>query len=449
MATPDVLVDADLALWSNDHYFVVTDEEIWRTTDLTSVGAATWEKVYDGTTFPDGDNLVFLRIKCAQITEGLVFALAYAESDTPDKYNCFCFRSSNYGMTWSWSLVREDAATGRDYKITTRSGYFYWASPTASVYAQLRHPRQDHAGDGGYNPWAFGYHWTGVNSKFGWGHNSISTSINNFNSSGGAAGSLWAGANQLLSGGDQTIAEGWLDDYFGSGNWANGIPFAGVANWMPKVSSRVNYRLGSDPSVSGNPMTLFLTQYGVWNKAWVDAPPAFDIAPLNQDWLYIGFQDKVYQSVDSGIEWEEWLNEGAYDLAVHTMLAGVIAYWNPTGSLKLAEAGVAVATLKTETHPAKIPYRVIYDPLNGVKMWAMVSDAPDRYDLQKREVGSWATQVANIQGARGLVAYVGGELLYMERDKIWYSSNYGGGWNDKSGGWTTIEDPIRAHLMRA
>lgn len=443
MTAPAAIIDQDLSPWGDNYLYVIESDAIWRTLDLATAGAATWEKVYDAASFEDADGLTFLRIKCAPTQEGIIYALAYAESEAAGKADCYVFRSSSFGVTWTYALVREEAADYKDYTVTVRALHYEGPALGGTQTITLTHARAGDDVAGTYNPYAMAFYYTATNSKFGWGYAAATaTTIHNFSSAGKAASQVNGARNALMGAAELAIAQAWLDEYFGA--WTS---IGGVANFMPKDAARVLAKFTSDPNDNAQPQIVDMISYVFWNVPSLDAPRAFDVAYMNNNWLYVGFDDAIYQSTDGGFTWAEWLGtDGADDIAVYPNLPGILLFWTPSGDLKLAMNGAENSTLISGATPARVPYRIAIDPPGAVRVWVLEGTAPDLFDLKKRESGSWSTQVSDVFSGRGLIVYAGGMLMYMDGSRIWYSSNYGAGWAQKEGAWSVV-NPVRVQLL--
>ena len=172
-------------------------------------------------------------------------------------------------------------------------------------------------------------------------------------------------------------------------------------------------------------------------------PNALDVSRTNNNYVYVGTENKVWKSTDGGITWAQSLDHGSFDLAVDPQLAGVYYHWSTTGNLELVVADtVSGSALDTET-PANIPLRVARD-LNSGRLWTLDSQTT----LRMRNLGSWSDLDTGLSGSRGLHAYLGGKLIYLDAATILYSADYGATQADKTGGWSGFGSPINAHLMR-
>ena len=460
MTTPSELVDVDLSPWSNDHYYAVERASIWRTTDLTESGAATWEEVFSESDFDGGDNLQFLRIKCANKITGLVFALGYCENPDDSAYaDCYCFRSSNHGLSWTYHLVREQFATMKDYTVSLRRKKH--TKPPGQTYPADTYIANIKRFDGTetYNPWAAAYTYWANQGGSGptWWHGTIgwksaaspaNTNIPDTISSSSGTQTPVGAINSLLSAPQEVEADGWLDEYFGTWQLHASSPTP-----MTKNSNRVNmgFQFGGEgygyPGHSqSEEMIWWVTGYAFFKYPSVTASAAFDIAPSNNDWLYIGMLDKIYQSEDSGFTWEEWASIGAHDLAVFRLAAGALYIWDTSGNLKIVVDGTTIATILSAT-AINLHGRIALDPPAGVYLWVLEYDGSDLFDLKRRYTGSWVEQESDIRYGRGLEVREGGKILYLSEEQIRYSSNYGTSFANKKGGWSGFRWPLKAQLM--
>ena len=174
-----------------------------------------------------------------------------------------------------------------------------------------------------------------------------------------------------------------------------------------------------------------------------------DVSRTNANTLYVGCEDRIYKSLDGGFTWTAMPSylvggtptwDGATDICIDPLLGGVIYYWCTDGKVKCAIASDTPIDLLTATRQDN-PLTIGRD-INSGKLWAITPT-----NLQMRDMGSWATQVASVMGGRGLRAYLGGKVVYLDATKINYSANYGSSYADKTGDWSGFSDPKTIHLL--
>jgi hypothetical protein len=170
---------------------------------------------------------------------------------------------------------------------------------------------------------------------------------------------------------------------------------------------------------------------------------AMDVARSNNGYIYVGTPNKVWKSTDGGFTWTESLDDhGSNDLVIDPQLAGVYYHWSDAGNLELVVADVVSGSaLDTEAATAT-PLRLARD-LNSGRLWALKSGTT----LRLRNAGVWSDLDTGLAGARGLHAYLGGKLIYLDGGAILYSDDYGATQTDKTGDWSGFGSPVNAHLM--
>lgn len=440
MTSPAAPIDADLSPYSNDVYFVLEDAAIWKTSNLTDAGAATWEKVWDSETDFEGAEFGgLLRIKCA-LSEGLIYAIGWG--DDGEGYKPFCLRSVNEGMTWHQAWIDEEI-TARDYTVTYRKDRVSWSSGQADFFTSNFEHQRIGDDENTYNPWAAAMRgiWSCPAAVY-MGLAGTTDTIIDFSGSDSDHSSVKGSGNFLL-GSSGAAGAAYLNDYFGVGGWSQ---IAGLNINMPKASNRKYFRFhidiqSYDPQPAGS---IDIETWVFWNKPSPIMPKAFDVARSNPNWLYLGLIDKILKSEDGGFNWTTLSeSEGAYDICVDPQAAGVIYYWDTEGYLKLRVAGVIQDTMLSGN--ALDQHGRIARDLNSGKLW--VIDASGT--LKMRENGSWTDQQTGLSNGRALKAYLGGKLVCLDSSDIYLSTNYGTSWSAKKGGWSEYSIGATAHLLEA
>jgi hypothetical protein len=178
-------------------------------------------------------------------------------------------------------------------------------------------------------------------------------------------------------------------------------------------------------------------------------PSALDYAPTNHSWWYVGLNDKIMASEDGGETWFEfYTSHGAYDVHVDPQIAGALYYWSSDGNLNLlmkqtlGAAGVLTSTgLMTES-ALNVPLRIARDPSSG-----RLLGLPNGTVLEMRNLGTNSDLKTGLSGARGLHAYPGQKIIFLDNANIWISDNLQAATptiTAKKGGWSEYSGPINA-----
>ena len=447
MTSPTAPIDGDLSPQSNDVYYVIETGAIWKTANLTDVGAATWVKVWDSATdFETEAGETFselLRIKQAPNTANLVYVIGTGNDGAADKP--FILRSANAGTTWVLTWIEEelDFGAGGLTLGTITDG----ASPPPTFVM---------SGGGGDIYYAcvfsgatqFQGNWYNVQVIFPEALPAASTLTLEYDVIGDSP------SEQYDADGDNPADFYYItflpaitgtftptdDGYHFSGNIDTSrlpsleqIP----VGWFQDRQARFdNYTAATRAGVITN-ITIDGVVYGGASKA-------FDVAPSNSNWLYLGLVDKILKSEDGGYTWSTLTEDhGAYDICVDPQAAGAIYYWDTDGELRLRVAGIDQGSLLSDL-AFNQHGRLARDPSSG-RLWAITLTG----EIKMRNLGTWSTQNTDMVGAKSIRAYTGGKLIYAENSDIYYSDDYGVTWTAKVGGWAAYDAPQAIHLMKA
>jgi len=472
MTAPSAPIDADLSPYSNDVYYVLEDDGIWKTENLTTAGAATWEQVWSSSDFSGSEFGSLMRVRCAPGQDGLVYAIGWGyDSGTP---KVFCLKSQNAGGTWSqhWVAEIDDPGEGSIELIQTyvgsSSGYgsaisgsviegqitlspsmlcAASADPNAcckqffsalvSLHVKFYPPLPEGGGyyptiefdvsggfpSQGYDSDGDAYPWVG-----GWGIGTV-----------GFRQSTYA---DVYGSPLTTHASGTLDHRYIRDRFAIGWGFGKPARWEEYACGQETPCAGCEGAVTAGGYVDNIVIDGVSYDG--DYPSkGFDVARTNGNWLYVGLQDKIMKSENGGNDWSELTTDhGAHDICVDPQAAGAIYYWDTSGNLRLRVNGVDQGSLLSGS--ALPDFGRIARDLNSGKLWAIDSSG----NLQKRESGAWTVQKSDLVGGRALRAYLGGKVVCADALDIYLSTDYGANWSAKKGGWSGYANPRTVHLMK-
>ena len=465
---PTTIVDTSLPPNQRDIYYVIEDASIWKTTDLTAVGAATWTELYTASTFESVNGVTvghFCRIIAP--TVDLIYVLGYASTD--DIPQPWILISSNGGLSWNAVLIDDDELQGaKDYtvthetleQVTPTDSWPYWS---CSAEEDVEFTR---IGDDGntYNPIAIAVKFTAPVGQYEYVHGHFVDAPSSGNivlpDADGILNhgyiSLWS-QNALLGSGndlmpnDGEYGDDRLDDYFGAGNWTS-LDIEGDDWYTPLDEGRINFRLKACSQMAGLSVTTDLWVF--WDFPSDKAPRGFDVAETNNSWLYVGLTDKIKASEDGGYTWFDFYTDhGANDICVDPQLAGAIYYWATDGNLNLlmkqtlGAAGVLTSEgLMTET-PLAVPLRIARD-VNSGRLLAL----PNGTTLTMHNLGSNTNLKTGLSGARGLHAYLGQKIIFVDSSDIYISDDIQAVTptiTAKKGGWVAYASGINSHRMTA
>lgn len=458
MSAPSAPIDSSLPLGSRDVFYVLESDGVWKTSNLTAVGAATWTEIYTDTLFEAAasvTNSQFMRVVAA--SETLIYVLAIGQ--TGSDYQPWIIVSSNGGTSWNSYLIDSTALTVRPYTVdiatVSWTGHAFPAGDQVAVL-NVTHNRFDAGGD----PWVacYTFTWEDVdwfdvaqytNSEadnmiynIEWGHENPKPEQPT-----GEPDEVALGGE---NGADHLIAHGWINAYFGTTVYpvlGRTIQYYRDAPTRNKIYFEATVR-DSTPNVEG---TIHLTSYVFWNIPSIVMPKAIDVARTNNNWLYVGLTGKIKASEDGGVTWFDFYTTyGANDICVDPLLAGAVYHWSTTGFLNLLvkqggsrRGKLSNTGLISESPASNIPLRIARDPSSG-KLWAL----PNGTKLVMRDLGSASDQQTGLSGATGLHAYIGYKLIFCDNTKIYISDNSGTTITDKTGGWAgTYTSGKNAHRL--
>lgn len=434
MTAPSTPVDASLPLWSNDVYFVVEEDSIWRTLNLSEAGAATWEKVFDASTeYTDGTWNQFIRVLCSSTTNLIyAFGLGQKTDQSGSDYTGYILRSANNGETWTYHEIGEATLTAIGLRYSYSGGVTVKASsntirPARPLsaggtcveedykYADINAP----SGSTAYCTYDLGYQETAtrITARMYFDGNSyVYVSPDNVNWT-----LVWEYHQPHSSAYCQTK----------------------IMNFAIQTFRYVKF-YEVQQLLSGDAIRL---AWFSWNDSRLAAPVGFDVARTNANWIYVGFLDKIVKSEDGGVNWTTLTSaHGANDICVDPQIAGAIYYWSTAapvdGNLNLMVAGeIITIAMDTET-PARIPCRLARS-LNSGKLWTITGGTI----LKMRENAILTSQKTGLVQGRGLHAYLGDKLIFVDEADIYTSENAGTTITAKKGGWSTYGLGIQVHRL--
>lgn len=440
MTAPTAPIDADLGEWDKISYFVLEADAIWRTQDLGG-GSATWTQVYDpATLFEGGTFEAFDRIRCAPGTPSpVVYALGHGVKEDTGDHQPFVLRSENNGLTWSQHWI-DDVVAVREYTVTHCPVQKKTIDGGGAAYFDFVIDRPDD--DNTYSPYAMATRLTPQVIGDGWDE---MTGDGTTVQSGGETTNMWdlRGMGNALDGDVNTAGQGFLDDFFGAGNWTG----TATAHDMVKDAGRTHIKFGI--ASHGTPSNTCQAEAWVfWNIPELLTPKALDVARGNPNCLYVGLRDKIICSTNGGFDWTDYVTaSGAYDICVDPQLGGVIYYWSTAGQLQCAIAGVVQTALLTGETGGEFanPFRIARD-FNSGKLWAVHNT-----ELKLRDLASWSVQKTGLAGACGLRPFYASptKLALLDSTDIYLSLDAGATWAAKKGGWAAYAAPRTIHLLEA
>lgn len=440
MSAPSAIIDSDCVDATASYFFVLETDKIWRTENITQPGVATWEVVWDSSSFI-GTFGGLKRIKFAGIpgrASSVLYALGWGTDELGDN-RPFILRSMSAGgvTLWSQHWVGTEELTTKDYTVTYQStnvlsGYRAWTN------FQQTHTRVGDGVAGTYNPWALAYRYTSPTDESGaWmGYLSATTAISvHANTSALASGVIGGAGNSLLASGG---AAGYalLNDYFGVGGYIG----LGASGWnMPKETARVHipWTVGWADVVG-----IVLESWVFWNAPVPLMPSALGVGINNPAYVYVGLTDKIMASYDWGTTWIVLTSDhGANDICVDPNAAGAIYYWASDGGLCLRVLGALQGVLDTESALDK-PLRIERDI--EASMWVINSGTT----LKRRNGMAWVEQKTGLVTGTGLHSYTKGKLIFVDSSDIYISDDYGATITAKKGAWAFAAG-VNAHRLQA
>jgi hypothetical protein len=423
--SPSAPIDSDLPLGERDIFYVLEDASVWKTENLTEAGVATWTEVYTLTQFASASgasNAHFLRLRAP--TASLIYVLAYG-GDSEDNLKAWIVRSSDGGTSWAvyqveadmgtmsgmWTLLETICWTVETSTITIQSvgeglsftfqagGDIQFPSIQTAAVLQLSEelplgeftleydvigdmPSVDYDEDGDMYPYAQSAGGTSYNNQIF--DDIVVTPI--------SGGVHVSGTFHTDLGGGST--------YLDRTKMAIGYFFGYVGHW----------------SQFGAPDRTFvvqnLTADGVAFEGSIYM--CMDVARTNNNWLYIGLEDRIVASEDGGASWFLFYSvHGALDVCVDPQLAGALYYWSTDGNLNLLIKGATGSLgvlnaegLITEPSPIRLFGRIARDPSTG-RLYGLV----DGTALHVRNLGSNTVLKTAMTRAHGIHVYAGGNKM--------------------------------------
>jgi hypothetical protein len=419
--------DADTMYYNLDYYFAITDTAIYRCSDLRTMTGSTWTKVYDAATEWTGTAGVLKRIRCSPNDAYTAFVLAY---DTTSG-NAYCLRTTDRGDTWTQYLIKEAAATVKEYKVTHASGVT--ANSGGQTVTRQTHTRH---GSDANEPWGIAWRAVGSvgnGSQFTQWEPPTPTQINSFGGSNYTTTTMAVVA--INSSVTSATVEGWFDEYFGGVEGVAWRDWLGTGSGsMPNDAARTKIAVLSSGAVA-----VAIETFAFWKAVDVDAPLAFDVAP-NGIWLYVSFEDEIWKSENSGESWFVLTSDcGAYDLCVHSQASGVIYVFKPNGELVSFVAGTQGDVLLTETPSNRQHLRLAHGKSTGI-LWAVTGGL-----VTKRALGAWTT-TSSVNNGRGIRSF-NGKFVDLVDDTRPLHTNDGVTFSSKLGTGMTYYQPVSMHLL--
>lgn len=438
---PSTPIDSDLTgatLW------VLEEATIWKTDEIGG-GDAVWVESYTVEAYEAANgnsNTKFLRIRANSV---IVYVLAMTQTADQveageDMYWLTCIHTLNGGQTWHENGIVEFAFSQPDYMFAQDPVTPTVSGATATVEMLGPYKFRVHGTTGAGNVWHI-IQFTVEMEGFWEANNPASMRFK-------VTGTFPATAADE----DEFAADWklWWNPVTSRAAVYEGDGIYLLDNLNPGLIQIQQFRLDTGKFGTGYggsfDFTLEITE--VNGVPVASGPPtAFDVAPSNWMWLYTSVADKIYISTDFAWHWKEFFAEhGAHDIRVDPQLAGVIYYASTEGDLNLMVrqadgSGAINATLDMET-PTATPLRIERD-LNSGRLWWLANGSV----LKMRNLGSWSTQKTGLSGARGLHAYLGGKLIFVDAAEIYVSDDYGETIAAKKGGWSGYSSGINSHRI--
>ncbi len=461
MTTPSGIIDADLPVYgTQDYFFVLDTESVWRATNVRAAGAATWEEIYTAAEFETAESKTgckFTEIRCAYQQQGLIYVLGYCNSGTAGKTDSYIFRSIDYGSTWKPYLIAEQ--TGEDdsgLTIVDVGDYDGNIGAGSVLTIEADSTTITHTLDLSDIPFPYSERHREIilSEPLDAAILTITFDVD---------GDCYS--KQFDTDGDQPIK---IDDI--SGSWSGSAP-----SWS--FDGTIDYRFYTEEERSILRAGYFYGYDGRWEEHTSPDPPrtavisnividgvaitagssnCFDVSRTNNNWLYVGTKNSIYKSEDGGETWEILYPEtptdncGAEDICVDPLLAGVIYYWGVDRNFYSMIDGQRSASLLTETAGTGVNKfkRIICDPLRGgYQVWTFEhtgSGGTAVYSLKRRLLGSWTDLQTSVNQAGSLRAYPDAttagavDLIWVTGGEVYYSNDGGVTTAEKSGAWTPL-----------
>lgn len=400
--------------------YLLYENGLWKGEDILATGAPSWTQVLSSGSYPDLASLKFLRVVATSV-HGLIYVLGANGADA------WFFRSASGGAAWS---EPELIAAGAIPTSSQEYSYDGNCSLVSSYYATTPEAPLSPGGHPVNGPRAT---LLTANEMFAqaWAIYDIGRPL--------TLSSLtwWWHAD-----GDDIVeisADGsnWTRIWYSRYSWASNIVEVRTQTFTPQTVRYVKFLVERVVGV-GNRIDLAWFYF----DGGPVYPTAIDAARTNPGWIYVGTQSKIFKSENGGFDWITLLSDrGANDIHVDPQLAGAVYAWDSNGNLVLIVAGVVTSVLDTET-PTRKPLRLARD-LNSGRLWALKGGTT----LRMRNLATWTDQKTGLVGGRGLHAYLGQKLIFLDANNIWVSDDGGTTVTGKKGGWTGYASPINGHRM--
>ncbi len=433
-------------------FYALEYTTLWRL-DNPGAETRTWTEILNAAKFTEiglGDaNIQLSRVR---VVGGRLYVVAVG--GWGDNRDLYILRSANAGLTWDWTFIDSAVIAIKPYTVT--KGVETLANsarvsipidkPTEDAIPYIMAERKNHSryncGYTGTGSWGIGMPLTPENyvNQFGSGTASETEEVVN----------TWRNDIFGGSGGNDFVnvtLKSWCDAEFGTLNTVHGTP-GGWEQFVWQTGSGMLADAGYIGAQNNYGSPIEFEWWILWNTPEPLAPLGFDVAPTNNNWLYIGTENAIIKSDDAGHTWTAIITDyGADDIKVHPTAAGAITFWATDGNLYHAVNGVLQGMLMYGSR-AKVPLRITQSPSGGELYVLAASDS--FYELKKRAGGAWTTLLSPITNARALRYYYktsAGILLFLTAADIVLSVNGGASFSYKKGGWTTYGGPVNIHLL--
>lgn len=446
---PVAIVDSDVERLEPTTYWALETTGLWKATSVGN-GNAVWSQVLDTLTYvSDLADIKLNRVRCAP--GGLVYVVAYG-TDAEAQQNAYIFKSTNYGASWFHYLAQENVEYGSDlpFTLSIRTP-FYSESPGISAMGSV-------SGNGGIVGLSGIFYnrtdaWPGI--TLGTVEVTPDTPMSSMKIRLGGVRLNWDWPNPTDTNDSRPLpSNDQFESYIvGVENPANIITYTPPFGLGEPVLRAISFNRGHRGN-QADPLPRIQNYLYSWEIIEFNgipiggAPLAFDYAPTNTSWLYLGLTDKIIASEDGGVTWFDFYTDaGANDLIVDPQLAGAIYCWDTNGNLDLimksgnGQLGTLNRVLDTESPLAK-PLRLSRSPNSG-HLWAIKSGTT----LRQWNSGVWSDQRSGLSFGTGLHSYVGGKLIFAAGDKIYVSEDYGTTTTEKTGDWATLSGAVNAHRV--
>lgn len=446
---PTAIIDDDHEKGSTI-YYALEQSAVWRL-DNPATGSGVWTQVMTAAAL-GAFGLVSAKFNRIRVQGGRVNVLV-TEGSSP--FNLWILQSTTGGISWlTPRLVSSAAISVKPYTYQMQSITVH-RDPT---YLTFTKPASDAVpygiverrwGDNASFEASFGLaYYTG---DVYWPPSPVEAYINRFQS--GAATSSKDHWHVFFNGSIgntntiKAIVDGWVTAEYGAeglATWQWGSPAQGSTMSSAAESVRLGVKVDSqDRGEHSFDMGVY------WNVPEPVVPLGFDVAPANNNWMYIGLETSIIWSSDGGYTWQTLTSSyGADDIRVNPLLAGVFAFYAPGGTLYQSING-AVQTLLAGSVRVKRPRRIAYNGSGG-EIFVLHPTAADTFSAKKRALAAWSDLETGIAGARCLRVYQkagGSYVMFCTGTNIRFSANSGATFADRKGDWAGYGSPVGIHLL--